>query len=129
MPLSANLLKLESSILTRAKRATNLNNVATEKLSYIFFFGGILVGGILSGGFYPGTPLEHRSLSHLETDHLSVAKWERPLICISDLSHLCRSPPIKSDQKIEILKNVFQEEIIEETKFKKTTPFFYSYLI
>ena len=31
MPLSANLLKLESSILPRAKRATNLNSVATEK--------------------------------------------------------------------------------------------------
>ena len=32
MPLSANLLKLESSILPRVKRATNRNNVATEKL-------------------------------------------------------------------------------------------------
>ena len=31
MPLSANLFRLESSILTRAKRATNRNNVATEK--------------------------------------------------------------------------------------------------
>ena len=31
MPLSANLLKLESSILPRAKRATNRNNVATEQ--------------------------------------------------------------------------------------------------
>ena len=31
MPLSANLLKLGSSILPRAKRATNQNNVATEK--------------------------------------------------------------------------------------------------
>ena len=31
MPLSANLLKLESSILPRAKRATSRNNVATEK--------------------------------------------------------------------------------------------------
>ena len=30
-PLSANLLKLESSILPRAKRATNRNNVDTEK--------------------------------------------------------------------------------------------------
>ena len=30
-PLSANLFRLESSILTRAKRATNRNNVATEK--------------------------------------------------------------------------------------------------
>ena len=56
MPLSANLLKLESSILTRAKRATIRNNVATEKRSqekiiflFLFFFGGILVGGILSG--------------------------------------------------------------------------------
>ena len=31
MPLSANLSKLGSSILPRAKRATNRNNVATEK--------------------------------------------------------------------------------------------------
>ena len=31
MPLSANLLKLESSILPRAKRATSQHNVATEK--------------------------------------------------------------------------------------------------
>ena len=31
MPLSANLLKLKSSILPRAKRATNRNNVATDK--------------------------------------------------------------------------------------------------
>ena len=30
MPLSVNLFRLESSILTRAKRATNQNNVATE---------------------------------------------------------------------------------------------------
>ena len=30
MQLSANLFRLESSILTRAKRATNRNNVATE---------------------------------------------------------------------------------------------------
>ena len=37
MPLIANLLKLESSILTRAKRATNRNDVATKKRSYIFF--------------------------------------------------------------------------------------------
>ena len=31
MPLSANLLKLESLILPRAKRATNRNSVATEQ--------------------------------------------------------------------------------------------------
>ena len=31
MPLSVNLLKLESSILPRAKRATSRNNVATEQ--------------------------------------------------------------------------------------------------
>ena len=31
MPLSTNLFQLESSILTRAKQATNRNNVATEK--------------------------------------------------------------------------------------------------
>ena len=31
MPLSANLLKLESSILPRAKQATNRNNVAAEQ--------------------------------------------------------------------------------------------------
>ena len=49
MPLSANLLRLESSILTRAKRATSRNNVATEKnkneakknyFFIIFFFRG-----------------------------------------------------------------------------------------
>ena len=45
MPLSANLFRLESSISTRAKWATNRNNVAIEKQSYIF----------LGGGFYPGT--------------------------------------------------------------------------
>ena len=39
MPLSANQLKLESSIQTRAKRATNRNNVAAEKQRYIFFRG------------------------------------------------------------------------------------------
>ena len=33
MPLSANLLKLESSILPRAKRATNRNNVTTKNES------------------------------------------------------------------------------------------------
>ena len=43
MPLSANLFPLESSILTRAKRAISRNNVATEKP------GKTLVGGILSG--------------------------------------------------------------------------------
>ena len=37
MPLSANLSKLESSILLRAKRATNRNNVATEKRSRQFW--------------------------------------------------------------------------------------------
>ena len=31
MPFSANLLKLESSILPRVKRATSRNNVATKK--------------------------------------------------------------------------------------------------
>ena len=31
MPLSTNLLKLGSSVLPRAKQATNQNNVATEK--------------------------------------------------------------------------------------------------
>ena len=38
MWFSTNLFRLESSILTRAKRATNRNNVATEKRSYIFNF-------------------------------------------------------------------------------------------
>ena len=33
MLLSANLLKLESSILPRVKRATNRNNVASERCS------------------------------------------------------------------------------------------------
>ena len=34
MLLSANLFRLESSVLTRAKRATNRNNVATEQRIY-----------------------------------------------------------------------------------------------
>ena len=34
MPLSTNLFRLESSIPTRVKRATNQNNVTTEKRSY-----------------------------------------------------------------------------------------------
>ena len=41
--VDTNLFRLESSILTRAKRATNWNNVATEKR------GG---GGIFRGGVY-----------------------------------------------------------------------------
>ena len=54
MPLSANLLKLESSILTQAKRATNRNNIATKKCKqkknhfFIFIFSR---GGFWSGGF------------------------------------------------------------------------------
>ena len=56
MPLNANLLKLESSILTRAKRATNRNNVATINEA-TFFFGWIFSGGIFSGGFLPRTLL------------------------------------------------------------------------
>ena len=53
---SANLLKLESSILTRAKRAKpkqrsyRKTKLKTIILLFLFFFEGILVGGILSGG-------------------------------------------------------------------------------
>ena len=36
MPLSANLLRLESSILTRARRATNRNNVANKNEAKFF---------------------------------------------------------------------------------------------
>jgi len=54
MPLSANLFRLEFSILTRAKRATNRNNVATDfflsKLRF-FFSGGIWSGGFCHGDF------------------------------------------------------------------------------
>ena len=42
MPLSANLFRLESSILTRAKRATNRNKVGYRKTklknNYFFIF-------------------------------------------------------------------------------------------
>ena len=57
MQLSANLFRLESSIIMRAKQVTNPNNVATEKRSYFLNknFTVILIGGILSGGFYPET--------------------------------------------------------------------------
>ena len=44
--VDANLFRLESSILTRAKRAANRNNVATEKR------GG---GGNFPGGSIPRT--------------------------------------------------------------------------
>ena len=44
MPLSANLFGLESSIIMRAKRATNQN-----KAKFFFFFRGVFVRGILSG--------------------------------------------------------------------------------
>ena len=37
MPLSANLLKLGSTILPQVKRASNRNKVATEKRSKLFF--------------------------------------------------------------------------------------------
>ena len=50
MSLSANLLKLGSSIPPRVKRVTNRNNVATEKRS-IFFFGGFWSGGFCRGDF------------------------------------------------------------------------------
>ena len=62
MPLSAifptrvlfDLFRLESSIQTRAKRAKNRNNVATEKRSlkkrlFSFIFGGILSGNRMDG--------------------------------------------------------------------------------
>ena len=68
IPLSANLFRLESSILTRVKWATNRNNVATEKRRYNFFFGGILVGGILSGNRLAYTL---RALKRIVFVHLS----------------------------------------------------------
>ena len=43
MPLSANLLKLGSSILPRVKRARNRNNVATEKRNNFFSFSFSIV--------------------------------------------------------------------------------------
>ena len=54
MPLSANLLRLESSILTRAKRPTNRNNVATEKRSYIFFYYYFFFRGHFGRGDFVG---------------------------------------------------------------------------
>ena len=47
MPLSTNQFRLESSILTQAKRATNRNNVATVKRCYIFFWGGFWSGDFI----------------------------------------------------------------------------------
>ena len=58
IPLSANLFRLESSILMRAKRVTNLNNIATGKRSYIFslfFSGGFFSAGFCRGRFLPRT--------------------------------------------------------------------------
>ena len=55
MPLSANLFRLESSFLPRAKRATNRNNVATEKRNKLFFsveFFFLLIFEIYMKDFY-----------------------------------------------------------------------------
>ena len=75
MLLSANLSRLESSILTRAKRVLNRNNVATEKRNYFFFFSGDIVGG----GFYPGTHfdivIQVSYLEHYDTG-LQVSYWD-----------------------------------------------------
>ena len=52
--VDANLLKLESSILTRAKRATNRNNAAKNQKNLRFFGGGTFLGGIYRGGTFRG---------------------------------------------------------------------------
>ena len=79
MPLSANLFRLESSILTQAKRATNRNNVATEKLGiFFFFYRGISVGGILSGN-PPGATTKHpHSRYWLTSSHEGVGVFPVP---------------------------------------------------
>ena len=50
--VDANLFPLESSILTRAKRATNRNNAATNRKNIRLFRGGIYPGGTFRGGVY-----------------------------------------------------------------------------
>ena len=58
MPLSANLFRLESSILTRAKRATNRNNAAINRKNFRVFGGehflGEYTGVECFGGNFPG---------------------------------------------------------------------------
>ena len=50
----ANLFLLESSILTRAKRATNRNNAATNRKNISFFRGRSFLGGIYRSGTFRG---------------------------------------------------------------------------
>ena len=52
--VDANLFPLESSILTRAKRATNRNNAAKNQKNIRFFRGGTFLGGICRGGTFRG---------------------------------------------------------------------------
>ena len=52
--VDANLLKIESSILTRAKQATNQNNAAKNQKNIRFFRGGTFLGGIYRGGTFRG---------------------------------------------------------------------------
>ena len=66
MPLSANLLKLESSILTRAKRATNRNNVATEKRIKKMFWHRIVPATKCPAPKYPA-PKRRRRIGGAET--------------------------------------------------------------
>ena len=73
MPLSANLFRLESLILTRAKRATNRNNVATEKRSYIFFSGGFCRGDSIREPFSSADPLS--ALNNFFYEHLFNIIW------------------------------------------------------
>ena len=65
IPLSANLFRLESSILMRAMQATNRNNVETEKRRYIFFLGG---GDFFRGDFvgviFTYNPWKHHAFRH-----------------------------------------------------------------
>ena len=44
----------QSSILTRAKRPTNLNNAAKNQKNIRFFRGGTFLGGIYRGGTFRG---------------------------------------------------------------------------
>ena len=52
--VDANLLKIESSILTRAKQATNQNNAAKNQKNIRFFQGGTFLGGLYRGGTFRG---------------------------------------------------------------------------
>ena len=59
--VDANLFRLESSILTRAKRATNRNNVATEKRGG----RGEFSGGYLDLNYVPKLLIYGRNISNI----------------------------------------------------------------